>query len=128
AVARELGDASPGEIRGGDAAEHRAAVEPAEAMAERVPGAPHRERGLRLAARHEGAGEEVQPFPAEDDAVHVEERDACLHRPRSCASSIRFPSGSRTYAVRCAHGRVVGGATAGAPAATSSANAASQSL
>src|SRR5207302_8767083 len=52
----ELCGASPGEVCAGDAVEHRASVEPAEAVAESVPGAPHREHRPRLAPRHPKAG------------------------------------------------------------------------
>ena len=54
ALPYEFRRAPPSEIGGRDAPEHGAAVEPAEAVAERVPGAPHRERGFRHATRGSG--------------------------------------------------------------------------
>jgi len=69
ALAPEVGHVPPGEIGGRDAPEHGAPVEPTETVAERVPGAPHRERGFRLAARHQVAGEEGETLAVENDAV-----------------------------------------------------------
>src|SRR5262245_28257502 len=79
ALPHELRRAPPSEIGGRDAPEHGAAVEPAKAVAQCVPGTPDRECGFRFATRHEVAGEEVEPLAAKNDAIDVEECDARCH-------------------------------------------------
>src|SRR5262249_37557716 len=79
ALAPDVGHVPPGEIGGRDAPEHGASVEPIETVAERVPPAPHRERGFRLAARHQVAGKEGETLAMANDAVDVKECDARCH-------------------------------------------------
>src|SRR5262245_5330536 len=66
ALAPDVGHVPPGEIGGRDAPEHGAPVEPIETVAERVPRAPQRERGFRLAARHQVAGKEGETLAVSD--------------------------------------------------------------
>src|SRR4029453_1442950 len=76
---REILSPSSREIRRCHAAEYRPAVEPPEALAERVPGCAHGRRGRRLPPGGQIAREEAQPFSAENDAVDVEERSTRRH-------------------------------------------------
>src|SRR5437879_4694557 len=93
ALPSELRGASPGEVCAGDAAEHRASVEPAQAVAESVPGAPHREHRLRLAAGHQIAGEVIEPLAAENDPVVVDA--ARVAEPTRSSSACGCASGPR---------------------------------